>query len=130
AGPMAPTQRFTAPIPSSRSPSIVVNIEPRSWGSPLSRTTRRASATAAAYESPSPGDAGAMEKASSMGSSWSGAVVDLQVAVDPGQRVRLLLGARGAVLGVVGQGDGHGARVLTVVPVARRRPGAGVRSAG
>ena len=55
------THALTSSITSSHSPSTLVNMALVSWGSPLSRTRRTASATAPLTESPVP--IGVMEKA-------------------------------------------------------------------
>src|ERR1700758_5383691 len=60
----APTACLTTAIVSSQSPSIVVNIASVWFGSPLSRTTRTASATYSPTASPTP--SGVTENATSM----------------------------------------------------------------
>ena len=65
----ASTAPLTTAITSSHSPSRVVNIESVRFGSPLSRTTRMAAATASLTEPvSSAATAGATEKATSMAS--------------------------------------------------------------
>jgi hypothetical protein len=50
----ASTARLTTAMASSQSPSMVVNMASVRFGSPLSRTTRTASATCSATPSPTP----------------------------------------------------------------------------
>ena len=59
----ASTARLTTAMASSQSPSMVVNMASVRFGSPLSRTTRTASATSSATPSPTP--SGVTENATS-----------------------------------------------------------------
>jgi hypothetical protein len=59
----ASTARLTTPMVSSQSPSTVVNMASVRFGSPLSRTTRTASATTSPTPSPIP--SGVTENATS-----------------------------------------------------------------
>src|SRR6478609_8688718 len=65
------TACLTTAITSSHSPSIVVNIEVVSWGSPEARTTRTAAATASVTDPLGSLDVGEIEKATSMPSRLS-----------------------------------------------------------
>ena len=59
----ASTARLTTSMASSQSPSMVVNMASVRFGSPLSRTTRTASATTSPTPSPTP--SGVTENATS-----------------------------------------------------------------
>ena len=63
----ASTARFTTSITSSHSPSMLVNIALVSFGSPESRTTRTAAATASETPPVSSPEDGEMLKATIMG---------------------------------------------------------------
>src|ERR1035438_6744750 len=77
----ASTACLTTPITSSQSPSIVVNMASVRFVSPLSRTTRTASATYSATPSPTP--SGVIENATSIRCSFAGQRLDRYLQEDP-----------------------------------------------